>query len=235
MEESLPHLRRQIQVGNIKTVLLNGREVINHVISADLARLRPCGTLTVNSSLSCSLYCSENDGVRFFAWSTNLQSSHGVTLNFRQELGRWLGSAPGVDVDEQGAGICMPVDDANIDSEGYVVRGTVVESKAALFELLEGWLRNSAARTIGDVDNYGGKAWIRIKLDEREAVLNADTKRTAVAEYIKDARNRGPNSSWEILPNRNGRWNKLGFSEDGKATPGWYCYLEPAALGRGRV
>jgi hypothetical protein len=66
-------------------------------------------------------------------------------------------------------------------------------------------------------------------------VLNADTKRAAIAEYVKDAENRGADIPWSILPNRNGRWNKLAFKADGEPTAGWYCYLKPPAAGRGQV
>ena len=84
--------------------------------------------------------------------------------------------------------------------------------------------------------NYGGKPWIVMHLGaNRMAVLNADTKRAAVAEYVKDAESRGADIPWSILPNRNGRWNKLAFKANGEPTAGWYCYLKPDAAGRGQV
>ena len=170
--------------------------MINHVISADLVRLRPCGALTVNSSLSCSLYRGENGGVSFLGWSTNLQSSHGVTLDFRQELGRWLELARGVDVDDQGACICMPVGEANIDPEGYVVRERLLRVRLLSWSCSKGGLETVLRKPLATWAIMAEGFLIRIKLDEREAVLNADTKRTAVAEYLKDARNRGPEFSW---------------------------------------
>jgi hypothetical protein len=67
------------------------------------------------------------------------------------------------------------------------------------------------------------------------AVLNADTKRAAVAEYVKETERCGADIPWSILPNRHGRWNKLAFKADGEPTADWYCYLKPDGAGREQV
>jgi hypothetical protein len=82
LRESLPHLRNQLELGKVGLVVLNGREVLNQVSSVGLARLTSCGALRVGT-MSCSLYLGEGDGVRFAGWSTNLQSSRGVTAAFK--------------------------------------------------------------------------------------------------------------------------------------------------------
>jgi hypothetical protein len=62
--------------------------------------------------------------------------------------------------------------------------------------------------------------------------MNSDTKRAAVEEYVTDAQALGTDLPWSVMPNRlNGHWNKLVFRTDGEPTPGWYCYLQPAAVG----
>ncbi len=62
--------------------------------------------------------------------------------------------------------------------------------------------------------------------------MNSDTKRAAVEEYVKEAQARGTDLPWSVRPNSlNGHWNKLVFRTDGEPTPGWYCYLQPAAAG----
>jgi hypothetical protein len=130
----------------------------------------------------------------------------------------------------------MPRREAVLYGHGYVAKGTTVEDKRELLKVLRAWLDGSDVPTIGPVDNYGGKPWISIHLDrDRIAVLNADTKRAAVGKYAEDAETRGEDVPWSILPNRNGRWNKLTFRADGEPTAGWYCYLRPNATGRGQV
>jgi hypothetical protein len=69
----------------------------------------------------------------------------------------------------------------------------------------------------------------------QRAELNADTKRLAIQEYVKTARARGADLPWSVISNRDGPYNKLVFRADREKTPGWYCYLRPAALGTGEV
>ena len=123
-----------------------------------------------------------------------------------------------------------------LNGHGYVAKGISVENKLEPLNVLRAWLDLSDVPTIGPVDNYGGKPWISIRLGrDRIAVLNADTKRAAVGEYVRDAEMRGADGPWSILPNRNGRWNRLTFRADGEPTVGWYCYLRPTATGHGQV
>lgn len=111
-------------------------------------------------------------------------------------------------------------------TDGYVVNGTWVASKAELFQLLKSWLEASAMPTIGEVGGFGGKPCIFISLDKNlTAELNADTKRAAVEQYVKEIHVRGADATWSVIPNRRGRLNKLTFREDSADTPGWYCYL----------
>jgi hypothetical protein len=126
----------------------------------------------------------------------------------------------------------MPRPEHALDAHGYVVRGTVLPSKAELLRLLEVWLERSDASRIGNAKR-GQTPWIFITLDrQRRAVMNSDTKRAAVEEYVKDAQARGADFHWSLIQNcRTHRWNKLVFREDHEPTPGWYCYLEPPSVG----
>lgn len=45
------------------------------------------------------------------------------------------------------------------------------------------------------------------------------------AQYLNDTRRPAGAASWQVVPNRNGVINKIAFRDDGKVTPGWYCYL----------
>jgi hypothetical protein len=117
------------------------------------------------------------------------------------------------------------------DPNGHVTHGTKVTGKAELHRLLRDWLQVSRAPTIGNVDSFGRKPCIFIALGgSLTAVLNSDTKRIAVEEFVKDADANGPDAYWSVVWSRRGRATKLVFRADGAETPGWYCYLtEPLA------
>ena len=89
--------------------------------------------------------------------------------------------------------------------------------------LLRDWLR-TGEKTIGDFGSFGGKPWVRIRLGGTQVVLNADTKRSAVQEYLAYVAENGPDSPWPVVANQRGTVNKVTFRADGVATPGWYAY-----------
>ncbi|MCI0689929.1 MAG: hypothetical protein L0Y54_22230 [Sporichthyaceae bacterium] len=227
LADGLPHLRAQLQQENIRLVLLNGRTVLDQVRATGLATLTKTGTLPLAAS-TCSLYTGIGEGVRFLGWSTNLQSSRGVTGAFATELAAWLAGQAGDLETTTPTGPPVPLPDGAeppLDSGGHLVRGVTVRGKAALAELLARWLAASHAATIGDVQGYGGTPWVRIELGELTAVLNADTKRVAVIDYLDRVRLRGSDLPWRVKANRRGRVNKVTYAGDGQLTPGWFCYL----------
>lgn len=112
--------------------------------------------------------------------------------------------------------------------DGHLPQGLRVPGKAALIEVLQAWLGDSHAATIGDIGSFGGKPWIWIDLDGWTVALNADTKRAAVEAVVRDHRY-DPNRPWRVVANRRGRINKVTPSPDGQPLPGWYAYL-PAPL-----
>lgn len=123
-----------------------------------------------------------------------------------------------------------------LDAGGYIVNGTTVTGKVELLEVLKMWLKVSSTPTIGDIGSFGRRPCILISLDnDQTAVLNADTKRVAVKQYVEDALERGVDAVWLVVPNRNGRANKLVFREDGSKTRGWYCYSRQLLSANQRV
>jgi hypothetical protein len=90
LNEGVPHLRHLLTDNCIRIVLLNGRQVIEQARSSGLVRLEPCGRISVNAHLTCLLYYGGWKMVQFVAWSANLQSSRGITRDFRSRLGNWL-------------------------------------------------------------------------------------------------------------------------------------------------
>jgi hypothetical protein len=237
LEESLPHLRCQLRFGNVRLVVLNGRQVLNQVRRVRLANLERSGAIQLRPTVSCQLYSGDGESARFLGWSTNLQSSYGVSGGFKDEVARWLAEA--AEFSETHTDGNQPMSQlarasgvhGHVIRDGYVVKGIVLTGKGELLRLLEAWLEISDALNIGSTE-YGQTPWIFITLNQRQtAVLNADTKRAAVEEYVKDAQARGADVSWWVIRNRRGSWNKLAFRADHMPTPGWYCYLRPTTIG----
>jgi hypothetical protein len=227
LDETLPHLRSQLRLGNLRLVIINGREVIDQVTRVGLAKLEALGTLHVDARLRCSLYSGLGEKVRFLGWSTNLQSSFGVNREFKNRLARWLANAAECSEAQTIGDQPMPGPEDALDAHGYLVKGTLLSNKTELLRLLESWLKTSEASKIGNASR-GQTPWISLIVDrQRRAVINSDTKRSAVEEYVKEAQTRGADVSWFVIPNRDGPCNKLVFRADRQPTPGWYCYLEP--------
>jgi hypothetical protein len=215
---------------------------LNQVATGGLARLESSGTLRVGT-LSCSLYSGQGERARFVGWSTNLQSSRGVTREFKTQLERWLATAeiPEGNVpknsDAPTEGRQPGIESVGaIDADGHVKERIKLAGKTELFEVLKGWLRVSRSQTIGVVGKFGGRPCIFISLPKGlTARLNVDTKRDAVEQFVEDGHKRASDVPWSAVRNRRGRGpvNKLNFRADGTETFGWYCYLlEPLSAPR---
>ncbi len=242
LDDGVTHLREQLRRENIRLVVLNGRAVLNQVVKTGLATLTKVGTLPVGRT-TCTLYAGKGEAARFLGWSTNLQNSRGVSHEFTAALGRWLQEQDAGQPEPATDGFAGPTDTEDavslssppLDSSGHLVKGTTVRGKQALAELLDGWLHSSDAETIGDVGTFGGRAQVRIELADVTAVLNADTKRAAVRDYLDEVRRIGAEMSWQVVANQRGPMNKAVFRADGQPTPGWFCYLIPPLTAPGEV
>lgn len=87
--DGLPHLRALLKFGSTRLVLLNGRQVLTQVEAVGLVDLAQCGTMAFGER-TCSLYQGKRAGVRYVGWSTNLQSSFGVSNEFKDRLAGWV-------------------------------------------------------------------------------------------------------------------------------------------------
>lgn len=221
LEDGVPHLRAQLAHDNLRFVLLNGRQVLNQVLAAGLVSLTEVAKIP-RSQDSCRLYVGESGGVRWVGWSTNLQSSYGVSAVFTQQLAERIAELCDQPPPRRET-ICPP--SAEPDSAGeYLPPGTRVHGKRELVAVLKVWLSQSQAPTIGDVGTFGGRPYVHIEIDGHKVVLNADTKRTAVETFVRlsDA---DPDQSWRVVANRRGRVNKVLPYPHSDPLPGWYAYL----------
>ena len=107
---------------------------------------------------------------------------------------------------------------------GFLPRGLRLVGKRELVEVLANWLTESRSVTIGDVGTFGGKRWLRIEMNGHEVVLNADTTRGAVQEFVR-SNAADPERPWSVVANRRGRFNKVLSGPGNEPLPGWYAYL----------
>ena len=220
LDDGVPHLRAQLVHGNVRLVLLNGRQVIAQVRRTGLAELTQVDELPLTRS-RCRLFAGSGGGVRWIGWSTNLQSSWGVTTLFKAELARRvaeLTAGHGADV------VARPPTVIEIDEAGHLSKGLRLTGKRQLIDVLHEWLRRSSAETIGEVAEYGGRAWLHVEVAGHEVVLNADTKRAAVETFVRDS-TPDPFRAWRVAANTRGRVNKVLPDPAGQLLPGWYAYL----------
>jgi hypothetical protein len=220
LDDGVEYLRAQLTHENVRTILLNGRAVLDQVTAVGLADLQVVGTLPVGKA-SCRLYTGDGGGVRWYGWSTNLQSSFGVSARFKEELAAWIRTT-------EAAAAALTPDELRgpelLDADGYLRADLAIEGKTELARVLSRWLRESTAMTVGNVGRFGGRPWLRITVGAHEVVVNADTKRAAVEQFVRDSNN-DPERDWQVNENRRGRINKVTPNADGPPLPGWYAYL----------
>ncbi len=225
LEDGTPHLRAQLARENVRLVLINGRQVLKQVVAVGLVELEGVGRLPLGTS-NCALYVGTEGGIRWAGWSTNLQSSFGVSTAFKQQLGEWLDSVCASQAAPPSSLSAMAP--ATSDTAGHLPQGLRLNGKRELRDALQRWLSQSGAETIGDVGRFGGRAWLRADINGFEVVLNADTKRAAVERFVHASASE-PDRSWRVVANRRGQINKVLPDPKGSPLPGWYSYLTQPA------
>jgi hypothetical protein len=222
LEDGVPHLRAQLARENVRLALLNGRQVLDQVSAVGLVELEEVGRLALGNR-TCALYVGTQGGIRWVGWSTNLQSSFGVSAAFKQRLGAWVTSA--CDSPPAPLSILSRMAPTTSDAAGHLPDGLRLGGKQELRDVLRRWLSESNAETIGDVGRFGGRAWLTADINGIEVVLNADTKRAAIESFV-DAGASEPDRPWRVVANRRGRINKVLPDPQGSSLPGWYAYLK---------
>jgi hypothetical protein len=84
LEEGQPHLQTLRARSNVHLVLLNGATVVEQLQNIGLARLREVKKIAKGNT-TCRLLVGEGHGINV-GWSTNLQSSFGVSNEFKERL-----------------------------------------------------------------------------------------------------------------------------------------------------
>jgi hypothetical protein len=222
LDDGVPHLQRQLSQEHVRLVIMNGRQVIDRIVALGLADLDEVGRLPIGRT-ACLLFAGTGGGVQWVGWSANLQSSWGVSGEFREQLGTWL------------TGVCIAPREGPFvtaarpsgpepDVEGHLPAGLLIKGKAELVTVLRRWLSRSGASTLGEVGRFGGRPWLLVDVGNQGVVINADTKRSAVETFVRESQRR-PGRPWRVVANRNGRINKVIPRPLPDPLPGWYAYI----------
>ena len=89
LEDGVPHLRNQLEHYDIRTILLNGGQVLRQVQDIGLVELREAGRMDLGPR-TYHLVTGESNGIQWLGWSANLQSSFGITSEFKARLRDWV-------------------------------------------------------------------------------------------------------------------------------------------------
>lgn len=237
LAEGRPYLELLLSRSDVHLVLLNGAAVVRQVSRAGLAQLHEVKRIPVGS-IVCRLFAGEGRGINYVGWSANLQSSFGISNEFKQRLAQEIQELVAglvTTADPEPAVAQVTTSGLKIGSGGFLPRGITVNGKRELAELLLHWHQSSRGKTIGDVGKYGGTAWITVDLGSHKAVLNADTKRASVATYLEHVQRLGPELPWYAIASNRGTANKVVFSDDPAEAAGWYLYLRRALKQPGQL
>lgn len=86
LDDDLPFLLDQVRASRLRLILVNGNGVLRVLGREAGCRLRQVGDRLECGSVVSRIMEGELEGVRLLGWSANLQSSHGVSLEFRGQL-----------------------------------------------------------------------------------------------------------------------------------------------------
>jgi hypothetical protein len=224
LDDGVPHLTNQLRQGNIRLVLLNGRQAVDQVRAVDLAALENVGDMPYleSGTKTTNLYAGVGDGVLFLGWSVNIQSTPGANSAwFRERLSAWI------TMRSTRLETVVPTSEVIAEDAAPALGGSI-RSKMDLINHLQHWLQTSSNATVGDIGLYGGKPWITAKISGFDILVNADTKRAAVEELVAHAAAHGAEAPWHVIANQKGAINKVVFQTNARPTPGWFCYTKTA-------
>ena len=95
-----------------------------------------------------------------------------------------------------------------------------IKNKNLLYDILKWWKKLSESETIGDLHKINGNtALIKINLGSNKYVINADSNKEGVAEFLNNK-----NNPWCLIENDNGIENKITNSETKSPIKGFYMY-----------
>jgi hypothetical protein len=92
-------------------------------------------------------------------------------------------------------------------------------------ESLRWWLEKTDEDTVGDVDPFPGKPWVRVTIGDVPCHLNADSNRVGVESFLSTVAQEG-GATFSVVANARGNVNKVAFGKDKKILPYFYLYTD---------
>lgn len=217
VQADLPFLRWQLDNSEVDIVLVNGGGVVKGIQQAGLVDRVESDFLELpQGGRRLRIDRAVADGRLFLGWS--IPVARPIPTALRKQLASWLADQ----IADWTAPTPAPALQTGTAPE-YLAAGTTVPLEE-LVSLLSDWTARSRASTIGDVGSFGGRALVTVTTSAASFVLNADTKRSAVLEFLSAAQ-RGE-VVFRVIANRRGRINRVAFRADEQPTPGWYAYTQ---------
>ena len=206
MKEDREFLRWRLAHANVSVVLVNGASVLDGLLAAGLASGLAEDRLEYPAKEGIGylrVFQGASNGVRFLGWNRPLASA--LPGPARDVLAGWLAAAlrspAGAPASWQGARAA-----ADPGPDGFIPPGTTVTSADELEDLLRRWLRRPGSPRSATLGRFGGSPLIKVTAGGREFVLNRDTKRSAVSNFIDAAVRAGGAGTlpWHLAPNARG-------------------------------
>lgn len=219
LADDRPFLVQQLRSEHYLVVVVNGRTALDWISFAGLAKWQEVARLA--GPPSASVYVGDGAAPLFIGWSCNLQSQPGAMRHAAAIADRVKALAAKV----RGQAV-----DAEWEAEMGLARGTHARSGSELVVLLADWLVRSSDETIGDISRFAQAPWVSVETPLGLMVLNADTRRSAVAAFVEHAGRGGGPFELHVVSNRRGRVNKVVFDPDVSPPTGWYAYLRKETL-----
>lgn len=104
------------------------------------------------------------------------------------------------------------------------VRRDQALNKSDFHSLLSDWLHNSNDETVGPKATYGRRPWIYVRDGFRVFMLNADTKREAVGQYLKLLRQHNDDLRWEITASQQNKMTAVAYGPERRRLKPFYLY-----------
>jgi len=103
-----------------------------------------------------------------------------------------------------------------------LTKSRAIESKDEFYRVLSWWAKLSKSETIGDLSKMNKNTpLIRLKFGSSFYFINADTKKNGVRVFLSNK-----NDNWHLIPNEDGKLNKITNRLNKSSIEGFYMYKE---------
>jgi hypothetical protein len=98
-------------------------------------------------------------------------------------------------------------------------------SKSEFHERLVDWFKSTDDLCVGAESDYARTGWVHVRHGLTTFVLNADTKREAVYEYLQLVDCYGNDLSWEVVESERGKMTAVAYGPENYRIKSFYLYV----------